>query len=136
MEKLVRIYGFLSLLGFPADIERIIWISAEYFLDFKDFKLTGIVAEFNEKSPHNFPTNSTLQNRENCSFFWTSKPINYRIKIAQKRFKKVVGKTVEIKIIILIYSSVKLDSLKLEALKYLFPQQSTIFSQQFFHPHN
>jgi hypothetical protein len=24
MEKLVRIYGFLSLLGFPADIERII----------------------------------------------------------------------------------------------------------------
>ncbi len=26
MEKLVRIYGFLSLLGFPVDIERIIWI--------------------------------------------------------------------------------------------------------------
>jgi hypothetical protein len=29
-----------------------------------------------------------------------------------------------------------LDSLKLEALKYLFPRQSTIFSQQFFHHHN
>jgi hypothetical protein len=46
-------------------------------LHIKIFKLAGIVAEFNGKSPHNFPTYSTLQNRENCSFFKTSKPINY-----------------------------------------------------------